>query len=70
MHSKLWQHETWVFLCVFVLLAWIGQKQFLFDPGVFWGTVVGQRILTTHDVPHRDEFSFTVAGTRGNPTSG
>ncbi len=55
--------ETWMFLCLLVGLAWIGQRQFLFDPGSFWSTVIGQRILTTHDVPRQDDFSCTFGGT-------
>jgi len=63
MANKLWRCETWLFLCLLLGLAWIGQTQFLFDPGSFWSTVIGQRILTTHDVPRQEEFSCTFEGT-------
>lgn len=54
--------ETCIFLGLLLGLCWIGQRQFLFDPGCFWSTVVGRNILETGEVPRQDQFSCTFDG--------
>jgi hypothetical protein len=54
--------ETGFFLAIWLYLLWLGQGQFLLDPGIYWNTVLGQRTLERWDVPRAEEFSFTKTG--------
>jgi hypothetical protein len=40
----------------------VGRTQLFRDPGTYWHTVVGERILATGTFPEVDDFSFTHAG--------
>lgn len=56
----------WPALGLFVVL-WLGlllagRSRMLRDPGTFWHTAVGERILATGTLPTVDEYSFTHAG--------
>lgn len=57
-----WRAETGIFLVLWLYISWLAQTQFLLDPGVYWSTVLGQRILTEGDVPRAETFSCTLAG--------
>jgi hypothetical protein len=59
---KWWGLQTGVFLVVWVGLLAAGRGRFFDDPGTFWHTAVGERILATHAVPACDEYSYTRAG--------
>jgi hypothetical protein len=50
-----------VFACAFGLLLATGRARLLRDPGTFWHTVTGERILSA-GFPHSDWLSFTFAG--------
>jgi hypothetical protein len=57
-----WKAETGLFLGVWLFLMIAGQSRFFRDPGTFWHTVAGERMLTTHRVIRVDPFSFTFGG--------
>lgn len=61
MTGKYWRAEVGVFLVLWLLGLGAG-SDFIKDPGVFWHTVVGQRILDTGQLPDRDPFSCTFGG--------
>ena len=61
--KRLWRPETGLFLAVWLVLLAGGRSRFLRDPGTFWHTVVGERILTSGEFIDRDPFSYTFAGT-------
>jgi len=60
--SGLWRPQTGIFLALLLFLLWLGRSQFLYDPGVFWSSVLGQRILAEGAVPRAETFSFTRPG--------
>jgi hypothetical protein len=60
--QRFWQPETVLFLVLWLGLLLAGRSQMLRDPGTFWHTAVGERILTTGSFPTTDEYSFTFAG--------
>ncbi|MCK6486350.1 MAG: hypothetical protein HUU22_08575 [Phycisphaerae bacterium] len=47
------------FVIILLVLLLAGRSNLLRDPGTFWHTVVGERILQTADFPTTDEFTFT-----------
>src|SRR5262245_24501365 len=51
-----------VFLVVWIALLGLGREKMMRDPGTLWHTVVGDRILSTHEVPRTDWLSYTEAG--------
>lgn len=62
MLSRCWRPQTGIFLVLLLWLLWMGRQQFLFDPGVFWSTILGQQIVAQRAVPHEETFSFTMPG--------
>ena len=50
-----------IFLTLWAGLIVAGRENFLRDPGTFWHTVVGERILS-HGFAETDEYTFTFAG--------
>lgn len=50
-----------IFLALWAGLVLAGRTNFLRDPGTFWHTVVGERILT-RGFADKDEYTFTFAG--------
>ena len=52
----------WVFLIVWFFLMIVGRSGMFRDPGTFWHTVVGERILSTGTLIETDPFSFTRGG--------
>jgi hypothetical protein len=57
-----WRTETVFFLGLLAAFLWILQTNAFRDPGTFWHTVVGERILSTGRVVQTDSFSFTFTG--------
>ncbi|MBI5765129.1 MAG: hypothetical protein HZA51_16560 [Planctomycetes bacterium] len=53
-----------LFLSIWLGLSAVGRERMLRDPGTFWHTVVGDRILATAAVPTIDEYSATCGGQR------
>ncbi|HPF39456.1 MAG TPA: hypothetical protein P5081_12495 [Phycisphaerae bacterium] len=51
-----------VFLFLWIALLALGPTRMLQDPGAFWHTVVGERMLTEGHVVSTDSFSFTHEG--------
>lgn len=62
MLKKFWRPETGIFLAIWLTLLIGGRTRFFLDPGTFWHTVVGERLLTTHQRIDTDPFSFTFGG--------
>lgn len=59
---RYWRPETGIFLATWLLLLSVGRSSLLQDPGSFWHSVVGERMLAGDGLPHVDAFSFTFAG--------
>ena len=57
-----WRAETGLFLGIWLVLMILGRSSLFRDPGIFWHTVVGQRILSSGTMIRTDPFSFTFAG--------
>jgi hypothetical protein len=51
-----------VFAAIWFLLLFAGRSKLFRDPGTFFHTAVGERILETGQLPHQDPFSFTMQG--------
>src|SRR5712692_5302571 len=54
--------ETGIFLGIWLVLMCVGRSQLLRDPGTFWHTRVGERILTSRQLVYEDPFSCTFRG--------
>src|SRR5262245_23036035 len=67
MLRRFWKPETGIFLAIWLVLMIGGQSRLFRDPGTFWHTVVGQRILTTGEFLNYDPFSYTFGGTPWTP---
>ncbi len=52
----------WACLAGVIMAAFLGNFHTLTDTDIFWHLKTGQIIWQTHQVPHQDLFSFTVAG--------
>ena len=52
-----------LFSAIVVALQLVGRQKMLQDPGTFWHTVVGERILASNSLPRTDWLSFTQDGT-------
>ncbi|HKQ50106.1 MAG TPA: hypothetical protein VJZ71_18665 [Phycisphaerae bacterium] len=57
-----WTPALSCFLILWVTLLALGFERLLRDPGTFWHTVVGERILERHRLITTDPFSFTFEG--------
>ncbi|MFH1416766.1 MAG: hypothetical protein ABII12_00550 [Planctomycetota bacterium] len=55
-HTRAWIVS---FLVIWLALLWVGREKMLRDPGTFWHTVVGQRIIQSGQLIHTDPFSFS-----------
>jgi hypothetical protein len=51
-----------LFIVLWLILMLAGRSAMFRDPGTFWHVVVGEKILSTGQVPQRDNFSFTRHG--------
>ena len=51
-----------VFAAIWFLLLFAGRSKLFRDPGTFFHTAVGERLLETGHLPHQDPFSFTMQG--------
>jgi hypothetical protein len=59
--------ETGIFLAIWLVLMVGGRTRLFRDPGTFWHTVVGERILSTGEFLDQDPFSYTFGGTPWTP---
>jgi hypothetical protein len=57
--SRFWRPETGIFLCLWLYLLLAGQTRLLRDPGTFWHTVLGEKMLSSGQLVHGDPFCFT-----------
>src|SRR5947209_3385781 len=62
MWRRFWRPETGIFLGLWLALLIGGQSRLFRDPGTFWHTVVGERILSSGELVYRDPFSCTFGG--------
>jgi hypothetical protein len=60
--GKFWRAETGFFFALWFVLLVGGHSKLFRDPGTFWHTVIGDRILATAHFPETDSFSFTFHG--------
>jgi hypothetical protein len=67
MLKKIWRPETGLFIVIWTILMIGGQSRFFQDPGTFWHTVVGEQMLSTHQLIIHDTFSFTFDGHPWSP---
>ncbi len=58
-HARAW---ITCFLAIWLALLWVGREKMLRDPGTFWHTVVGQKIIQSGKLIHSDPFSFSQQG--------
>jgi hypothetical protein len=57
-----WRAETGIFLGLWLFFLVVGRSKLFLDPGTFWHTVVGERILSSGQLIHTDPFTFTWHG--------
>src|SRR5262245_53567369 len=62
MRKGYWRAETGIFLGIWLVLLVTGRSRLFVDPGTFWHTVVGERILTSGEFIDKDPFSCTKQG--------
>jgi hypothetical protein len=62
MIKAFWRTESGFFLGIWVFFMVVGRDRLFRDPGTFWHTVVGRRILSSGHFLETDPFSFTCAG--------
>ncbi|MBI5758945.1 MAG: hypothetical protein HZA46_10555 [Planctomycetales bacterium] len=62
MIANAWHRRVLLFLALWVGLLIVGRDRLLRDPGTFWHTVAGQRMLESKQLIRTDPFSFTEAG--------
>ncbi|MHC5545057.1 hypothetical protein ACYOEI_43020, partial [Singulisphaera rosea] len=62
MKPRLWSAEAGIGLGVWLFLMIAGRSRMLRDPGIFWHTVVGRKILSERAFLDTDPFSFTFGG--------
>jgi hypothetical protein len=62
MLKRFWRAETGIFLGIWLFLMVGGRSQMFRDPGTFWHTIVGRRILSCRCFIDTDPFSFTFGG--------
>ncbi len=51
-----------LFCLLWLMLMIAGRSAMLRDPGTFWHVVVGEKILSSRQLPREDDFSFTRGG--------
>jgi len=68
MLKRLFAPTTLLFLAIWLVLLVGGRERFLRDAGMFWHTVVGERMLQRGEIMRQDEFSFTCHGDRWLPS--
>jgi hypothetical protein len=62
MLRRFWRAETGLFLGLWLFFMVGGRSQMFRDPGTFWHTMTGRRILASGRVIDTDPFSFTFVG--------
>lgn len=62
MMRRYWRAETGLFLGIWLPLMVAGRTMLFRDPGTFWHTVMGQRMLSSRHLIETDPFSFTFGG--------
>lgn len=62
MLRRILRPETTIFLGIWFVLMIFGRSKLFRDPGTFWHTVAGERMLSTGHFITTDPFSFTCAG--------
>jgi hypothetical protein len=62
MAKRFWRAETGFFLGIWLFFMVAGRSQLFRDPGTFWHTAAGRRMLSTGHFIDTDPFSFTFAG--------
>ncbi len=62
MLRRFWRAETGIFLAIWLVLMLAGRSSLLRDPGTFWHTIVGQKMLDSGEIVRTDPFSFTRYG--------
>src|SRR5262249_53917860 len=61
---RFWRPETGIFLCLWLYLLLAGQTRLLRDPGTFWHTILGEKMLSSGQLIHGDPFCFTDPPTK------
>lgn len=64
---RFWRPATGFFLVLWLFLLLVGQTRLLRDPGTFWHTVLGEKMLTTGQLVRGDPFSFTFNDAQQHP---
>ncbi len=59
LHAPDW---AWTFVVLFLLLMVVGRDKLFRDPGVFWHTAFGEKIISGGGIPVVDEHSLTRFG--------
>jgi len=57
-----WRAETGFFIGLWLFFLLAGRSKLFQDPGTFWHTVVGERMLSSGQLIYTDPFTFTFAG--------
>jgi len=60
--NRYWRAETGLFVGIWLGLMVVGRTQLFRDPGTFWHTVMGRRLLSSGRFLATDPFSFTFEG--------
>jgi len=60
--KKYWRAETGIFLAIWLVLLIGGRSRLFRDPGTFWHTVVGEKLLATHHFDNTDSFTWSFGG--------
>ncbi len=62
MLTKYWKAETGIFLGLWLALMFAGRTQLFRDPGTFWHTAVGERMLVNGELVRADPYTYTFRG--------
>jgi hypothetical protein len=65
----LWRAETGLFLGIWAALMVSGRSRMFNDPGTFWHTALGRKMLSSGRLVEADPFSFTFGGSPWVPQS-
>jgi hypothetical protein len=57
-----WSPTAGIFIGLWLFLMVIGQSRLFQDPGTFWHTVVGERMVSSGHLIYTDPFTFTFNG--------